>query len=249
MADLEIIGVRGFPIIRKGDPIIELIVEHVVNTLSDLSVGDVVVIAHTILSRAGYGLVELEQIVVSPLAKAIAKAYDKDPRHVQVVLDQGEVVKLQRGIIIMENESYHVAANAGVDQSNAGRQHVVTLPSKPNELADMISQAFHRKLGFSPGIIISDTAGRALRVGAINIAIGVSSFPTIKDYKGKKDLFGYELKITEIAIADEIASAAEPVMGQANEAIPIVIIRNVARIVGQGLSKPLPRPSHQRLFK
>ncbi len=249
MADLEIIGIREFPIVKKGDPIIKLIVEHVLDTLPDLSTEDVVVIAHTILSRAGYGLVNLERVSVSALARAIAEAYDKDPRHVQVVLDQGEVVKLQRGIIIMENDFHHVAANAGVDQSNAGDQHVVTLPSNPNELANKISRAFRSKTGFSPGIIISDTTGRALRVGATNIAIGTSEFPTIKDYKGKKDLFGYELRITEIAIADEIASAVEPIMGQASEAIPVVVVRNIGKIVEHGLSKPLPRPPEQRLFK
>ncbi len=246
---IEIIGITGIPIIKLGDAVEEIIAKKILEELPDINSQDIIVIAHTILSRAKGYVADLKKIEPTPLALAIAKSYDKDPRHVQVVLDQAKLIKLQRGIMITENYYSHVAANAGVDRSNAEPGTVILLPRDPDELAEQVGKKIGKILGFEPRIIISDTLGRTLRKGAINVAIGTYNVFSIKTEIGKKDLFDYVLRVTQIAIGDELASAAEIIMGESDEAIPVVIIRGVGSYYGEGKGKDLCREENNRMFK
>ena len=160
------------------------------------------------------------------------------------------MIKVGRNVIITENKAGIVCANAGVDESNAGLGNAIGVPEDPDALAHEIREYIKQNCGKSVSVIISDTVGRALRRGAVNIAIGIAGIPAIKSEIGKKDLFGYEMRVSEIAIADEIASAAELLQGQTDEATPLIIVRGYKfDLEGPLNAKYLNRPSEERLFK
>ena len=161
-----------------------------------------------------------------------------------------EVVKIGRNVIITENKAGIICANAGVDESNAGLGYAIGVPEDPDKLAREIRQFIKDKLRRQVAVIISDTVGRALRRGAVNIAIGVAGIPAMKSEIGKKDLFGYEMRVSEIAIADEIASAAELLQGQTDEASPFIIVRGYnINFDGEEKARILNRPKDERLFQ
>jgi coenzyme F420-0:L-glutamate ligase/coenzyme F420-1:gamma-L-glutamate ligase len=224
---IQVFGIEGLPIIKSGDDLGELICKAAERQGTRIQNGDIVVVTHVVVSRAEGAVVNLDDVVPSEFAKNIAKQYEKDPALVEVVLGESKSIRrMGDGILITESKHGFICANSGVDKSNVpGERMVALLPHDPDASARRIRQEIKRVTGCDVAVIVSDTHGRPLREGEINVAIGIAGMKPIKDRRGEKDLFGYVLRIKQTAIADELASAAELVIGQANEGIPVAIIR------------------------
>ncbi|MBM4400698.1 MAG: coenzyme F420-0:L-glutamate ligase, partial [Crenarchaeota archaeon] len=224
---IKIIAVENLPLITKGDNIAKLICDAAKNQNTPIQEKDVIVITHVAVSKAEGNVVNLDEVSPSERAREIAQQTDKEPELVEVILrETKEIVRMRPNSLITETKNGIVCANAGVDRSNVeGERNVVLLPKDPDASAQKIRQEIKRQTGCDVAVIVSDTHGRPLRMGEINVAIGVAGIKPIRDRRGEKDLFGYVLKIKQTAIADELASAAELVIGQANEGIPVAIIR------------------------
>jgi coenzyme F420-0:L-glutamate ligase/coenzyme F420-1:gamma-L-glutamate ligase len=227
MSIVQIIGIQGLPILQFGDDISEIICHYAEKQGVTIQDYDIIVVTHVIVSRVEGRIVNLNEVIPSEFAKMIAEQYDKDPALVEVVLRESKrIVRMDDGKLIMETKHGLVCANSGVDKSNVpGDRIVALLPEDPHHSAEAIRQGIRECTGCEVAVIISDTHGRPLREGEINIAIGFAGISPIRDRRGEKDLFGYTLKVKRTAIADELASAAELVMGQADEGIPVAIIR------------------------
>jgi coenzyme F420-0:L-glutamate ligase/coenzyme F420-1:gamma-L-glutamate ligase len=227
MPKLEIIPVTGLPIIEKGVDVGEIIVKAVKDMGESFIDGDILVIAHSIVSRAEGMSISLKEVVPSAFAQKIAEATGKDPRQVEVILRNcRKIVRMGDGVLICETPHGFVCANAGVDASNSGGTDIViALPKDPDKSAENIRRKVKELTGVDVAVIISDTFGRPFRKGTINVAIGCSGINPLWDRRGEKDLFGRTLLSKVTCIADELASAAELVMGQADEAVPAAIIR------------------------
>jgi coenzyme F420-0:L-glutamate ligase/coenzyme F420-1:gamma-L-glutamate ligase len=227
MSVIQIIGIKGLPIIKPGDNLAKLICDAAEKQKTPIQNGDIIVVTHVVVSRAEGNIVNLDYVKPSAFAESIAEQYRKDPALVEVILRESKsIVRMDRGILITESKHGFVCANSGVDKSNVpGERIVALLPENPDASAEKIRKEIKRLTGCDVAIIISDTHGRPLREGEINIAIGVAGMKPIRDRRGEKDLFGYVLRIKQTAIADELASAAELVIGQADEGVPVAIIR------------------------
>jgi len=213
---------------------------------------DVVVVTHVVVSKSEGNVVNLDEVKPSQQAIEIAKQTNKDPALVEVILrETKDIVRIGPNSIITETYSGTISANSGVDRSNvSGDRNVVPLPKKPNASADGIRAEIKRLSGSDVAVIVSDTHGRPFRMGEINVAVGVSGFKPIRDRRGEKDLFGYVLRIKQTAVADELSSAAELVIGQANEGIPAAIIRGYNYIAAEEASATvLIRPKEKDLFR
>jgi coenzyme F420-0:L-glutamate ligase / coenzyme F420-1:gamma-L-glutamate ligase len=224
---IEIIPILIRDDIKKGDDIADLIIKSIKDKNESLQENDVVIITHKIISKAEGRTTDLRNIVPSEESKKISSNTGKDPRLVELIISQSnEIVKIERDIIITETKHGFVCANAGIDTSNVGKlsNHVLLLPDDPDESARNIRNDINAKTGVNVGIIISDTFGRPFRKGQVNIAIGIAGIDPIKSYIGKRDMYGNILRVTEIAIADEITSAAELVMGKSSR-VPVSIVR------------------------
>lgn len=227
MRIIRIIPITGLPIIKNGDDLGLLICEAAAKQGTPIEDGDIVVVTHVVVSRAEGNVVNLDDVIPSEFAKTIAEEFGKDPALVEVILRESKsIVRMGDGHIISETKHGFICANAGVDKSNVpGERNVALLPKDPDLSAKRIRQRIKEISGKDVAVLISDTHGRPLRNGEINVAIGVAGIKPIRDRRGEKDLFGYTLKVKQTAIADELASAAELVIGQADEAIPAAIIR------------------------
>jgi coenzyme F420-0:L-glutamate ligase/coenzyme F420-1:gamma-L-glutamate ligase len=245
---IEIIPIKGIPLVRTED---ELWQSLLVSTKELLQDGDILLSAHTPWSRVRGPIYKLDEIKPSEKAIEIAQELEKEPEKIEAVLQSSrEIVKTGRKVIISENFAGVVCANAGIDQSNAGLGYVIGVPRDPDGIALEIKNFILNNLKKDIAVIITDTVGRALRRGAVNIAIGVAGISPMKSEIGKKDLFGYEMKVSEIAVADEIASASELVQGQTDEGVPFVIVRGYKYDYSNELSaKLLNRPKEERLFQ
>jgi len=224
---IEIIPILIRDDIKKGDAIADLIIKSIKEKNESLQENDLIVITHKIISKAEGKTTDLRNIVPSEESKKISSYTGKDPRLVELIISQSnEIVKIERDIIITETKHGFVCANAGIDTSNVGKlsDHVLLLPDDPDESARNIRNDINAKTGVNVGIIISDTFGRPFRKGQVNIAIGIAGIDPIKSYIGKRDMYGNILRVTEIAIADEITSAAELVMGKSSR-VPVSIVR------------------------
>jgi len=227
MDDIIVKGVRGLPLIQKGDKIPVFICEKI--SLRD---GDIVTLASTICSKAKGYTRPLAGIVPSERALRIAKMTGEEPRFLQTVLEASEEVLMEYPFILSEVAGGHVGVRAGVDQSNIDDENVILLPPDPMAEAAAIREEFSAVSGKDVGVIITDTCGRAFRRGQTGNAIGWSGMNAIRDYRGDTDLFGHTLKITEEAVVDELAGIANFVMGESNNGVPAVILRNCGRWEG-----------------
>jgi len=227
MNRVEVIGVAGLPIIEEGDDLAKMICEAAKRQGTPIQNADIIVITHVIVSRAEGNVVNLDNVIPSDFAKAFAQRFNKDPKHVEVILRESRsIVRMGDGKLITETKHGLVCANSGVDYSNvSGNGKVALLPENPDRSAREIRRKMRKLTEKDVAIVISDTHGRPLREGEINIAIGVAGINPIRDRRKEKDLFGYVLRVKRTAIADELSSAAELVIGQANEGIPVAIIR------------------------
>ena len=224
---VEIIAVKGLPIVKEGDDLAELICGRAEKQGTPIKNGDIIVITHVVVSRAEGNVVNLSTVNPSNFARNLAQQSSKDPALVETVLRESKtIVRSGNGNIIAETKHGFICANAGVDQSNVpGEGNVALLPENPDSSAREIRRRIGELTGKDVAVIISDTQGRPLREGEINIAIGVAGISPIRDRRGEKDLFGYVLRVKRTAIGDELSSAAELVIGQADEGIPAAIIR------------------------
>lgn len=230
VSKLEVIPISIPSEIKPNDNLIDIILSslHKSNSLGiKIKNKDILVIAQKIISKQEGMFVELARVIPSKQALEIKKCVDKDPRLIELILQESrKIIKIFNKTMIVETKQGFICANAGIDQSNVSKNQdrVLLLPRNPDQTASRIRREIKRKTGKEIAVIISDTFGRPFRNGQTNVAIGVSGVKPIKSYIGKKDMYGNVLKVTEIAIADEIAGASELVMGKSNK-IPVVIIR------------------------
>jgi coenzyme F420-0:L-glutamate ligase/coenzyme F420-1:gamma-L-glutamate ligase len=230
--EFKAIGLRNFPLVSAGDNLVTLIINVLKENGIELRSGDIIVIAQKIVSKAEGRTVLLSSVMPSDHAVKLGKAAEKDPRLVELMLSESdEIVRHKPGVIIVAHKLGLVLANAGIDQSNveqpAGDTAVLLLPEDPDRSADALQAGIKGETGADVGIIISDSLGRAWRMGTVGHAIGVSGVEALRDLKGDRDLFDEELRVTEVGTADEIAAAASLIMGQTDQAMPVVIVRGL----------------------
>jgi len=227
MRKIEVIGLYYDKEIKRGDDIGRIIIEVAKKMGIEISDGDVIVVTHKVVSKAEGRVVNLNRVRPSKKALEIARMVNKDPRLVELILREAkEVLKIGDGHIITLTRHGIVCANAGIDRSNAGGEgNVVLLPENPDESAKRIRKTIKEVLGVDVAVIITDTYGRPFRMGVINLAIGFSGINPYRDYRSKPDRNGYLMRTTRVAIVDEIASAAELVIGQGAENTPFAIVR------------------------
>jgi len=211
--------------------------------------GDILVVTQKIVSKAEGCVVQLDEIEPSTLALEWAERWNKDARVVELVLRESRrIVRMDRGVIISETRHGLVCANAGVDCSNVGGDRATLLPPDPDASAERLRNALSAASGAHIGVVITDTHGRAWREGQINIAIGVAGVEALRHFEGQLDPTGYELRVTMLATADELASAAELVMGKV-DAVPAALVRGIGRALGTGTAQELVRPAANDLFR
>ncbi len=246
--ELRVLSVGGIPEVRPGDDLANLIVRAAGDDL--LEGGDVVVVTHKVISKAEGRLVDLVSIEPSALAKSFADRYDKDPRLIEVVLRESRrIVRMDRGIIISETHHGFVCANAGVDVSNVpGDEMVCLLPAEPDASARRLRQSLMFRLGVELAVVISDSFGRAWRHGITNVAIGVAGMAPLADYRGTLDTHGHPLTASILAVADELAAAAELVMGK-TAGVPIAVVKNYPYKKGPGAGRDLLMEPERDLFR
>jgi coenzyme F420-0:L-glutamate ligase/coenzyme F420-1:gamma-L-glutamate ligase len=248
---IEIFGIEGLPIIGESDDLAALTLEALKSQGSSLRNGDVVVLSHVIVSRAEGRTVDLGSVEPSEIAVRYAEFTGKDPRLVELVLrDSRAIRRMAPGVLITETWQGFVCANSGVDKSNVpGEEVVAPLPDDPDKSAQTFRDRVKELAGIEVAVIVCDTHGRGHRNGEVNVAVGASGFKVIRDRRGEHDLFGYELRVKRTAVADELAAAAELVIGQANEGIPAAIIRGYSYEPSESSSAlELVRPRDKDLF-
>ena len=246
---IQIFPVPGLPEIRPGDDLARLIANALMALNFRIQTADILVVAQKIVSKAEGRIVQLPSITPSERAIAWAKEWDKDARAVELVLRESKrIVRMERGVIIAETHHGFVCANAGVDLSNAPEGAAIVLPVDPDASARVLKHRLDEAFQADIGIIISDTFGRAWREGLVNVALGVAGLAPLIDYRGGKDASGKLLQATIIALADELASAAELVMGKTDR-IPVAIIRGVSPPSREGSARDLIRPADKDLFR
>lgn len=249
-AEVRIIGVDHVPEARPGDDLADLIAYGIERSGLTLADGDVVVVTQKLVSKAEGQLVDLREVEPSALAREWAERYDKDPRQVEVVLREARrIVRMANGLIIAETRHGFVCANAAVDASNASAPDQVSLlPVDPDASAERIRRGLAERAGVELAAIITDSFGRPWRKGIVNVAVGVAGMEPLIDYRGQYDDQGYELRATVIAVADEIASAAELVMGKLARR-PVAIVRGYAYQPGDGSARALVMEPERDLFR
>ena len=249
---LLLTALPGIPMIGPGDSLPELILQGIDRAGLELASGDVIVIAQKIISKAEGRLVKLETIVPSPQASKLAREVEKDPRVVELILREShQILRTRPGLIVVEHRKGFVCANAGIDQSNiqGEEDQVLLLPEDPDRSAEQLRAALVEASGVQVGVIIADSHGRAWRLGTVGVAIGVAGVPALVDLRGKPDLYQRKLQITEIGLADELSSAASILMGQADEAQPVVHVRGIPYPLRPSRLQELIRPEEEDLFR
>jgi coenzyme F420-0:L-glutamate ligase/coenzyme F420-1:gamma-L-glutamate ligase len=239
---IEVRPVEGLPEIREGDDLAALVAGA-----AELADGDVVVVAQKAVSKAEGRVVRLDELEPSALAREIAE--DQDPRQIEVVLREAARIVRRRGaLVIAETRHGFVCASAGVDASNTPRAGMlVLLPLDPDESARRIRERLHELTGRTVGVLVTDSFGRPWRQGTTDVAIGAAGIPVLLDLRGRLDANGYELRSTQIAVADEIAGAAELVMGK-TDGVPAAVVRGL-RLEGDGRARELVMPAERDLFR
>lgn len=247
---------QGIPLILPQDDLVEVIWMGLEQSQITLQDGDILVLAQKIVSKSEGRLVNLADVQVSSLAAQVAADIEKDPRLVELILQESkQVLRTRPGTIIVEHRLGFVCANAGIDHSNVAgegdeqQEWVLLLPEDPDASARRIQAGLEARSGKKIGVLIIDSHGRAWRTGTVGVAIGLAGLPGLADLRGNPDLFGYTLRITQVGVADELAAAASLVMGQAAEGTPVVHVRGFPYPLRQGSLQELIRPREQDLFR
>lgn len=249
--NISLYALPGLPEVKAGDNLVDMITQAVARSNWQLATGDVIVVTQKIVSKAEGCTINLNEITPSENARSLAEKVEKDPRLVEVILRQSrQVIRQRPGTLIMETHHGWICANAGVDRSNVPGEYIVlTLPENPDLSARKMREGLMATTGVELAVIITDTHGRAWRLGAINLAIGVAGLAPISDFRGFPDRFGYILHSTTMARADELAAAAGLLSGQADEGLPVVIIRGAIFQAEPGQAVDLQRPVEKDLFR
>ena len=244
----------GIPVVREGDDVARLVGDAIEGADIAPADFDVVVVTQKIVSKAEGRRVRLSDVEPSPRALELAASLDKDARMIEIVLrESNAVVAHGHGVLIAEHRSGHVMANAGVDRSNVGRpgddEEVLLLPRDPDESAAVFHRSLEARFGCRLAVVVSDSAGRAWRHGVAGIAIGAAGLPSLVDLRGAPDLFDVPLKVTLAGFADQIASAANLVAGEAAEGVPAVHVRGLAWDAAPAPARALVRDRESDLFR
>ena len=253
---LVLTSLENIPLIRRDDNLADIVLKSLQDTGLELQDDDILVLAQKIVSKAEGRKVNLATVSPSPRAIELAQQTEKDPRVVELMLQESnEVLRTRVGTIIVEHKLGFICANAGIDHSNVAgdgdttEEWVLLLPENPDLSCALLRNEIESKTGKQIGVVIIDSHGRAWRNGTVGVAIGMSGVPGIIDKRGDKDLFGYTLRITIIGAADELAAAASLVMGQASEGKPVVHVRGFPYPLQEGSLKELIRPKEQDMFR
>jgi coenzyme F420-0:L-glutamate ligase/coenzyme F420-1:gamma-L-glutamate ligase len=244
------------PLVKQGDDLSQIILAGLDRAGIELLAGDVMILAQKIVSKAEGRSVVLDQVQPGPRAMALAEDTGKDPRIVELILQESNaILRTRRELIIVEHRLGFVCANAGIDHSNvapdpiSGEERVLLLPADPDASAAKIIDQIQATTGVTPGVLIIDSHGRAWRMGIVGTCIGAAGFPALVDLRGRPDLCGRELRITQVGLADEIAAGASALMGQADERRPIIHLRGLPYPLRSGTMKELLRPKELDLFR
>jgi coenzyme F420-0:L-glutamate ligase/coenzyme F420-1:gamma-L-glutamate ligase len=249
LSPVAIYPVPGLPEISRGTALAPLILGALDRLGLSLQPGDVVVVTQKIVSKAEGRVRSLSQVQPSARATEIGHRIGFDPRHVEVILDESvRIVREAPRVLITETRHGFVCANAGVDRSNTGGQDLlVLLPEHPDESARRLREGLKESTGAMVGVVISDSFGRPWREGQVNVALGAAGVVALRDYRGEQDPAGYQLQGTELGVVDELASAAELVMGKLDR-VPVALIRG-AQVAGEGNVRSLLRNPATDLFR
>jgi coenzyme F420-0:L-glutamate ligase/coenzyme F420-1:gamma-L-glutamate ligase len=253
MKRISIAGLESFPLVKVGDNLAKMIVETTKKENVPINSGDVIVVAQKVVSKAEGRVTQLRSIKPSERAEKVAKITLRDPRLVELALKETkEIVKASQETLIVENKRGLVCINSGIDKSNVpGEDSYALLPEDSDQSAGRIRSQIMKLTGKKVAVIICDTYSRPFRKGQVEFAIGISGVNPFKDYRGQKDLFDYVLRVKNVAIVDEIACAAELVMGQGDEGVPVAIVKNVRRaeLDGSFSAEDLNISKEEDLFK
>jgi coenzyme F420-0:L-glutamate ligase/coenzyme F420-1:gamma-L-glutamate ligase len=254
MTSLEVIALEGLPLVGPGDDLVELIASALARNDVTPRAGDVLVVAQKIVSKAEGRTIDLAIIEPSAKARTLAAEVDKDPRLVEIILSESvRVVRARRNVLIVEHRLGFIMANAGVDQSNVGPSDgssiALLLPENPDGSAETLRNGLAAATGIDLAVVINDSFGRPWRQGTAGVAIGVAGLPALIDLRGRPDLFGRKLEVSVVGFADEIAAAASLVMGQADEASPVVLIRGLRWSAPQSTAASILRSPNEDLFR
>ncbi len=247
---------KGIPLIRQGNDLADIIVHALSETNIQLEDNDILVFAQKIVSKAEGRAVNLATVTPSPHAVELGAQTEKDPRVVELILQESnEVLRTRVGAIIVEHKLGFVCANAGIDHSNVAglgdsvEELVLLLPQNPDQSAEKMRDEVESKTGKKIGILIIDSHGRAWRNGTVGVTIGIAGLPGLQDLRGQPDLFNYTLQVTQVGVADELAAAASLMMGQAAEGTPVVHVRGFPYKMREASLKELIRPKELDLFR
>jgi len=253
-AQLTITGLAGIPLVQPGFDLAKLAIDGYAASGLVPEDGDVLVMAQKIVSKAEGRMVDVAAVEPSSEAIALGAETEKDPRLIEVILSESHrIVRHRPNLVIAEHKLGFVMANAGIDHSNVapggGDQFVLLLPEDPDASAAQLRRKLRELTGKAIAVIVSDSFGRPWRRGTVGIAIGAAGLPAVIDWRGLPDLFGRTLEVTETGFADEIAAAASLVMGQANEAMPIALVRGLHWTAPEADAAALVRPPEHDLFR
>jgi coenzyme F420-0:L-glutamate ligase/coenzyme F420-1:gamma-L-glutamate ligase len=248
--EVRIIGIEGIPEVRPGDDLAALILAAAGRQGLAFQEGDVLVVTQKVVSKAEGRIVDLDSIEPGTFARQIAQQWEKDPRVVEVVLrESARIVRMDHGVIICETKHGLICANAGVDSSNVERLGTVSLlPEDPDASAEALRRRIEGAAGVALAVVITDTFGRPWREGHVNFAIGVAGMAPLLDYTGQTDPAGYELRVTRMAVADELAAAAELAQGKLDR-LPVALVRGYSYPPGCGSARDLLRDPERDLFR
>ncbi len=253
-ASVTLTALPGFPLVKPGNDLGAFLIEALDRAGLKPEERDILVVAQKIVSKAEGRYIDLNHVTASERALELARAVDKDPRLVEAILSEStEVVAHKTGVLVAAHKLGFVMANAGIDRSNlepeGEGEWALLLPQDPDASAAALKTQLEARYGVELGVIVSDSAGRAWRNGVIGIALGAAGLPALRDMVGRRDLFGRTLEVTETGFADEIAAAASLLMGQADEGLPVVLVRGLSWREPPTDARALLRPKDQDMFR
>lgn len=254
MTEITLTAVPHIPHVQAGDDLPRILIEALQTAALSLQDGDVLAIAQKIVSKAEGRTVRLSAVTPSPRAREVAAQVEKDPRIVELILQESEEIsRLRRGVLIVRHRLGFTSANAGIDRSNVAQdgadEQVLLLPQDPDGSAQRIRERLESEFGVRVGVVITDSHGRPFRLGTVGVAIGAAGLPALWDRRGEPDLYGYALQHTDVGVADEIAAAAGLLMGQGAEGTPVVLLRGLRLPQVDGRAADLVRPKEMDLYR
>jgi coenzyme F420-0:L-glutamate ligase/coenzyme F420-1:gamma-L-glutamate ligase len=243
MSKVELIPVHGIPLVVEGDDIALIISQR-----TEIKDGDIIVVCSTIISKAEGRVRELNSFKPSKKAIELSEKLGKPPEFIQAVLEESEEILIENPFLLVKSRSGNICVNAGVDGSNIESGKIILPPEDPDKSAERLRRRFEEVTSRRVGVIVTDTNGRCFRKGVVGVAIGVSGIPALKDWIGRKDLYGNLLEVTVEAVADEIAGMANLLMGEGDDAIPAVIVRGL-ELEGSGKAGHLYRDEEEDVIR